>query len=76
MGDVYHQEYWIPAEELERVTEAFYMVDKSRSRAQGGAGLGLALCRRIVDLHGGTLELESTPGQGTRVTVRLKGGKT
>ena len=66
----------IPAEELERVTEAFYMVDKSRSRAQGGAGLGLALCRRIVDLHGGTLELESTPGQGTRVTVRLKGGKT
>ncbi len=66
----------IPAEELERVTEAFYMVDKSRSRAQGGAGLGLALCRRIVDLHGGALELESTPGQGTRVTVRLKGGNT
>ena len=66
----------IPAEELERVTEAFYMVDKSRSRAQGGAGLGLALCRRIVDLHGGALELVSTPGQGTRVTVRLKGGNT
>lgn len=63
----------IPAEELERVTEAFYMVDKSRSRAQGGAGLGLALCRRIVDLHGGALELESQPGRGTRVTVRLRG---
>lgn len=62
----------IPAEDLTRVTEAFYMVDKSRSRAQGGAGLGLALCRRIVDLHGGTLELESAPGQGTRVTVRLR----
>ncbi len=63
----------IPAEELGRVTEAFYMVDKSRSRAQGGAGLGLALCRRIVDLHGGALELESQPGRGTRVTVRLRG---
>lgn len=66
----------IPAEELSRVTEAFYMVDKSRSRAQGGAGLGLALCRRIVDLHGGALELESRPGEGTRVTVRLKEAKT
>lgn len=64
----------IPAEELARVTEAFYMVDKSRSRAQGGAGLGLALCRRIVELHGGRMELESTLGRGTRVTVFLKGG--
>ncbi len=65
----------IPTEELSRVTEAFYMVDKSRARAQGGAGLGLALCRRIVDLHGGALELESRPGEGTRVTVRLRGAE-
>ena len=64
----------IPPEELERVTEAFYMVDKSRARAQGGAGLGLALCSRIVDLHGGRLEIESEPGRGTRVRVHLKGG--
>lgn len=64
----------IPPEELARVTEAFYMVDKSRARAQGGAGLGLALCRRIVELHGGRMELESTLGRGTRVTVFLKGG--
>lgn len=63
----------IPAEELNRVTEAFYMVDKSRARAQGGAGLGLALCRRIAELHGGALELESSPGEGTCITVRLKG---
>ena len=65
----------IPAEELSRVTEAFYMVDKSRARALGGAGLGLALCRRIVDLHGGALELQSRPGEGTRVTVRLRGAE-
>ena len=64
----------IPPQELERVTEAFYMVDKSRARAQGGAGLGLALCRRIVELHGGTLELESHPGKGTCVGVHLRGG--
>ena len=64
----------IPAEELSRITEPFYMVDKSRARAQGGAGLGLALCRRIVELHGGTLEFESILGQGTTARVYLKGG--
>ena len=65
----------IPEEELDKITEAFYMVDKSRSRAQGGAGLGLALCRRIVELHGGELEIESEPGRGTRVRVHLNGGE-
>lgn len=64
----------IPAEDLGRLTEAFYMVDKSRSRAEGGAGLGLAVCQRIVALHGGTMEFESTPGQGTCVRVHLRGG--
>ena len=62
----------IPEEELDRVTEAFYMVDKSRARAQGGAGLGLALCQRILLIHGGTLEMKSRLGEGTKVTVRLK----
>ena len=64
----------IPAEELSRITEPFYMVDKSRARAQGGAGLGLALCRRIVELHGGTLEFESVLGKGTTARIYLRGG--
>ena len=65
----------MPEEALARLTEAFYRVDKSRSRAQGGAGLGLALCRRIVTLHNGTLQFSSREGVGTCVTVLLKGGQ-
>lgn len=64
----------IPAQELSRITEAFYMVDKSRARAQGGAGLGLAVCQRIVALHGGSMEFQSVEGTGTQVRVHLKGG--
>ena len=59
------------AEELERITEAFYRVDKARSRSQGGAGLGLSLCKQIARLHGGTIGFESEPGRGTLVTVTL-----
>ena len=64
----------IAPEDMGRITEPFYMADKSRSRAQGGAGLGLAVCRKIVTLHGGALEFESTLGRGTSVRVRLTGG--
>ena len=65
----------IPPQEIPRVTEPFYMVDKSRARKQGGSGLGLALCQRIAAAHGGTLEIESRQGQGTAVRVTLpKGG--
>ena len=64
----------MPPEALARLTEAFYRVDKSRSRAQGGAGLGLALCRRITDLHNGELQFSSREGVGTCVTILLKGG--
>ena len=64
----------IPPEAIARLTEPFYMVDKSRSRAEGGAGLGLALCRRIVEVHGGTLTFESQEGEGTTVTVEIGGG--
>ena len=59
----------LPQEELSRITEAFYMVDKSRSRKEGGAGLGLALCRKIIDLHHASWKLESQLGRGLRVTV-------
>ena len=60
-------------EDLSRITEPFYMIDKSRSRAQNGAGLGLALCQRIAELHGTKLEFESELGKGTTVRVLLRG---
>lgn len=63
----------IPEEELLKVTEAFYMVDKSRSRREGGAGLGLALCTKIAELHNGKLEIKSRLGEGTIVTVSFTG---
>lgn len=61
----------IPEEELVRITEAFYMVDKSRSRRQGGAGLGLAICQKILDLHEAEMIFESRQGEGTRVKIRF-----
>lgn len=64
----------IPPEALAHLTEAFYRVDKSRSRSQGGVGLGLALCREIVALHNGSMRFAGSVGKGTIVTVWLKGG--
>lgn len=59
----------IPPEELEKICQPFYMVDKSRSRKAGGAGLGLALCQAIVVAHQGTMEFWSQEGEGTQVTL-------
>lgn len=59
----------IPPEEIHRITEAFYMVDKSRSRREGGAGIGMALCQKIVALHNGILRIFSNPGEGTVVQL-------
>ncbi|MCM1025088.1 MAG: HAMP domain-containing histidine kinase [Roseburia sp.] len=61
----------IPAEEVKKVTEAFYMVDKSRSRSRNGAGLGLALCVEILRLHESELQIESRVGQGTCISFIL-----
>jgi signal transduction histidine kinase len=58
-------------EQLSHITEPFYRTDKSRSRADGGAGLGLALCQRIAAAHCTRLEYASEPGKGTKVTVDL-----
>lgn len=58
-------------EELRHITEPFYRTDRVRSRADGGAGLGLTLCRRIVEAHGGTLEFDSKLQEGTSVKVTL-----
>lgn len=62
----------IPQEELSKITEAFYMVDKSRAREKGGAGLGLAICLEIIKRHHGVINFESTVGIGTTVHVFLK----
>ena len=62
----------IPADQLSRITEPFYMVDKSRARQQGGSGMGLALCSEIARLHGTKLSFESEEGKGTKVSFWLQ----
>lgn len=59
----------IPEKEIHRITEAFYMVDKSRSRKEGGAGIGMALCQKIIMLHGGEMHIHSRLGEGTIVQL-------
>ncbi len=61
----------IPAEDLPYIFERFYRVDKSRTRATGGCGLGLTIARRLVEAHGGNIEVQSEPGKGSCFTFTL-----
>ncbi|MCD8299990.1 MAG: HAMP domain-containing histidine kinase [Clostridiales bacterium] len=65
----------IPQDKMDKITDAFYRVDKSRSRSMGGVGLGLSLCREIAAVHGGSISFAQAPGRGTQVTVILRGGE-
>ena len=61
----------IPSSHLPRIFERFYVVDKSRSKKLGGTGLGLSIVKHIVLLHGGTIDVESSQGMGTKFTIVL-----
>ncbi len=62
-------------EQLKHITEPFYRTDKARSRKDGGAGLGLALCKQIVQTHGASLRFESAIGKGTKAIVNFTDSK-
>lgn len=62
----------IPPNDLPRIFERFYRVDSARDRKQGGTGLGLSIVKHIVQLHGGTVAVESTPGKGSTFSFTLK----
>jgi two-component system, OmpR family, sensor histidine kinase CiaH len=61
----------IPQDEQDKIFERFYRVDKSRSRSQGGNGLGLSIAQWIVTQHHGSIQVESRPGKGAKFRVEL-----
>jgi two-component system phosphate regulon sensor histidine kinase PhoR len=62
----------IPEEHLSRIFERFYRVDRARSRELGGTGLGLSIVKHLTHVFGGRIDVESTPGVGSKFTVRLR----
>ena len=65
----------IPADQLDKIFDRFYQVDSSQTREYEGSGLGMALAKELVELHHGTITVESLEGKGTTFTVRLPLGK-
>jgi signal transduction histidine kinase len=61
----------IPKADQSRIFERFYQVDKSRSKKVGGSGLGLSIVKHIVQSHGGSIDLKSSPGSGTTIRIKL-----
>ncbi len=61
----------IPAQDVPRIFERFYRVDRARSRASGGTGLGLAIVKHIMELHQGRIEVNSVVGKGTEFLLWL-----
>lgn len=61
----------MPEEEVYKITEPFYMIDKSRARKEGGAGMGMALCQKIIRLHHAEWDIISSPGKGTRIEIQF-----
>ncbi|RPI14560.1 MAG: HAMP domain-containing histidine kinase [Ignavibacteriae bacterium] len=69
--NVHDEGYGISKEHFPRLFERFYRIDKSRSREVGGTGLGLAIVKHIAQVHGGTVEVSSTPGTGSVFTIKI-----
>lgn len=69
--EIRDQGFGIPEEDVPKVFEPFFMVNKARSRAQNGAGLGLAICQMIINLHNGKIDIKSRVSEGTSIQITL-----